>query len=79
MTVALVPFSLIYLMRFAAGEADGNKCTYEVTEVRAIDVVALSVSSPWRGASHRASEVSEIGRSLRAVTMIRSAVRWRQL
>ena len=30
-------------MRFAAGEADGNKCTYEVTEVRAIDVVALSV------------------------------------
>ena len=43
MTVALVPFSLIYFMHFAAGEADGNKCTYEVTEVRAIDVVALSV------------------------------------
>ena len=43
MTVALVPFSLIYLMRFAVGEADRNKGTYEVTEVRAIDVVALSV------------------------------------
>ena len=44
MTVALVPFSLIYLMRFAVGEADRNKGTYEVTEVRAIDVVALCVS-----------------------------------
>ena len=52
MTVASVPFSLIYLMRFAIGEADGNKGTYEVTEVRAIHVVALCVSSLWRGASH---------------------------
>lgn len=31
-------------MRFAVGEADRNKGTYEVTEVRAIDVVALCVS-----------------------------------
>ena len=39
MTGASVPFSLINLVRFAVGEAVGNKCSYEVTEMKVTDAV----------------------------------------